>query len=100
MSLDGFEVTWSGYDGAPACGQSVTLAILDMAWDSTGVRVTTENDGAYTFTAEELSPIDPSLMDLRVVLVFEKVSNIDAAQFDPRAWTRVRHVSARQVYVE
>jgi hypothetical protein len=100
VSLDGFEVTWSGYDGFPDCARQVSIAILDIMGDSTGVYVTTENDGSYTFTAAQLSVIDPSMFDMQIVLIVENVENIDAPGYDPRSWIRARTLSAQTVYRE
>jgi hypothetical protein len=96
--MDGFEVTWSGYDDFTDCDRQVSIAILDMAGDSTGVCVTTENDGSYTFTAGELSVIDPSIMDLQIVLTIENFVNIDSPGYDPRSWIRARTCSAQYIY--
>jgi len=98
VSMDGFTVTWSGYDGFPDCDRPVTLAIMDIMGDSTGVRVSTANDGSYTFTAGELSVIDPSLIDLQIVLAVENFAYIDAEGFDPRSWIRARTLSVVTVY--
>jgi hypothetical protein len=95
--MDGFEVVWSGYDEFPDCDRTVSITILDIAGDSTGVYITTDNDGAYTFSAGELSVIDPSLMDLQIVLVVENVMNIDAPGYDPRSWIRARTLTVQTV---
>jgi len=98
VSMDGFTVTWSGYDDFADCDRQVSIAILDIAGDSTGVYITTDNDGSYTFSAGELSVIDPSLMDLQIVLVVENVMNIDSPGYDPRSWIRARTLTAQTVY--
>jgi hypothetical protein len=96
--MAGFEMTWSGFDDFPDCNRQVSITILDIMGDSTGVYVTTDNDGSYTFTAGELSAIDPSTNDLQIVLLVENVMNIDATGYDPRSWIRARTYSAQFIY--
>ena len=100
VSMDGFEVTWSGYDDFPDCARQVSIAILELSGDSTGVYVTTDNDGSYTFTAGELSVIDPSIMDMQIVLIVENVMNIDSPGYDPRSWIRARTLTVQNVYAQ
>ena len=100
VSMDGFEVVWSGYDDFTDCDRQVSIAILDIAGDSTGIYVTTDNDGSYTFTAGELSVIDPSLIDLQIVLIVENMMNIDAPGYDPRSWIRARTLTVQTVYAQ
>jgi hypothetical protein len=100
VSMDGFTVTWSGYDDFTDCDRQVSIAILDIMGDSTGVYVTTENDGSYTFTAGELSVIDPSIMDMQIVLIVENVMNIDSPGYDPRSWIRARTLTVQNVYAQ
>lgn len=98
VSMDGFEVTWSGYSDFTDCDRQISIAILDISGDSLGVYVTTENDGSYTFTAGELSVIDPAVMDLQIVLIVENIENIDSPGYDPRSWIRARTISVQYVY--
>ena len=98
VSMDGFEVTWSGHNDFPDCDRQISITIIDIAGDSTGVYVTTDNDGSYTFSAGELSVIDPSIIDLQIVLIVENVMNIDAPGYDPRSWIRARTLTVQTVY--
>ena len=98
VSMDGFEMTWSGFDDFTDCDRQVSIAILDIMGDSTGVYVTTDNDGSYTFTASELSVIDPSATDLQLVLVVENMMNIDSPGYDPRSWIRARTLTVQTIY--
>jgi hypothetical protein len=100
ISLTGFTVNWSGFDDFTDCDRQVSITILEMSGDSTGVYVTTDNDGSYTFTAGELSAIDPSTIELQIVLIVENVRNIDAAGYDPRSWIRARTLTYQTIYVE
>ena len=56
--------------------------------------------GGKTFTAGELSVIDPSVIDLQIVLIVENVMNIDAPGYDPRSWIRARTLSVQMVYMQ
>ena len=98
VSMDGFTVTWSGYNDFTDCDRQVSIAILDIMGDSTGVYVTTDNDGSYTFTAGELSVIDPLIMDMQIVLIVENVMNINSPGYDPRSWIRARTLTVQTVY--
>ena len=100
ISLDGFTVTWSGYEEFADCDRQITITIEELGGVPTGVSVTTDNDGSYTFTAGELSVIDPMLMDLQIVLTVENIRNIDSPGYDPRSWIRARTQTVQSVYVD
>ena len=90
ISLDGFDLEWHTF-----CSGTVDITILDMGGDSTGVYITTEDDGFYSFTADDLSVIDPMAYEIQVVLIVEQRQNITEVGYDPRSWVWARTLSPR-----
>lgn len=89
---DGFELVWTGYDAYADCDRDVTIRIMDMGpieW--TDVNIVTANDGSYTFTADDLSGIDPASYQFQITLIIDNKENIIADGYDPRSllWARV-----------
>ncbi len=95
VSLDGFELEWSS-----TCPGDIDIVILDTSSDSTGIHITTENDGSYTFTADDLSPLPEETYEFSVVLVRQNVELLNAPSFDPRSWVWARVLSGALYYVE
>jgi len=85
VSGDGFEVTWAGSGG----GQ-VELIIVSAEGDST-IWVDTENDGSYTFSALELSNLQPG--EYGLVLNFYNRATINADGYDSRSFIAGRVMS-------
>ncbi len=93
VSMDGFDLEWHSY-----CSGTIDITIMDLNADSTGVYITTEDDGFYTFTAGDLSPISPSTYQLLIVLINESKKPIIATGYDPRSWIWARTLSTQLVY--
>jgi hypothetical protein len=96
---DGFEVVWSGYDEFPDCDRDVTIRIMDMGpieW--TDVNIVTENDGSYTFTAADLSGIDPYAYSFQITLIIDNKQIIIADGYDPRSWIWARVYTTQFIY--
>jgi hypothetical protein len=98
VSRDGFELLWTGYDYND-CYFEISIRILDLNADWTDVRITTENDGSYTFTADDLSVLDPMAYQLQIVLIVENKQYIDAPGYDPRSWIWARTFGTQIVYL-
>ena len=82
---------------SPVNGESV-LVINDLnSQDSTGIYITTENDGSYTLTSDDLAPLDPMTYQLHIVLVKQDMHNILALGYDPRSWIWARILSTQIV---
>ena len=81
-SLEGFDITWSGYgvDG------DVTLVISDSDTGLPRVEIETDNDGLYTFTAEDLADLTPGQYLLAVAKSVEEA--ISVTGFDPASRIR------------
>ena len=93
VSRTGFELTWDS-----TCEGMVDIVINDMnSMDSTGVFITTENDGSYTITESDLAPLDPMAYQLQIVLVKQELENILAVGYDPRSWIWARVLSTQMV---
>jgi hypothetical protein len=87
VTLEGLEVVWANYDLYPDCDRPVRIRLQDMGFiEWTDVDITTENDGSYTFTAEDVAGIDPFVYQLQIVLIVETRENIAAAGYDPRSF--------------
>ena len=95
VSRNGFDLEWHTF-----CGGTIDITIMDLNADSTGVYITTENDGFYSFTAEDLSPIDPMAYQLQIVLIHENRQTITAPGYDPRSRVWARVLSTQIVYTE
>jgi len=93
LSLDGFELQWNS-----TCPGDIDIVILDTASDSTGIHITTENDGSYTFTADDLSPLPESTYEFDVILVEQKIEPLNAYGFDSRSWIWARVLSGAHYY--
>lgn len=93
VSMSGFDLEWHTF-----CSGTIDITIMDLNADSTGVYITTENDGFYTFTADDLSVIDPGAYQLQIVLIHENRQAITAVGYDPRSWVWARVLSTQIVY--
>ena len=82
--FSGFEVQWDN-----TCYGNVWLTIMKDL-DSTGVWVNTQNDGSYTFTEEDLAPLNNEDWTYRLIIIFQNESKINASGFDPRSIIRSR----------
>lgn len=90
----GFDIEWQ-----TTCGGMIDIVINDLnSEDSTGVYITTENDGSYTIKNTDLAPLDPSAYQLQIVLVKQDMHNILALGYDPRSWIWARILSSQIVY--
>jgi hypothetical protein len=91
-ALEGLEIVWAGYDSAPDCDQTVVIRIEDLSYGEwTDVYIETENDGSYTFTADDVSGIDPMAYQLQIVLILEHKRNLTFIEgYDPRSWISAR----------
>lgn len=95
VSLDGFDLEWHTF-----CSGTIDITITYPGGDSTGVYITTEDDGFYTFTAADLSPIDLSAYELIIVLIVEDKRSITAVGYDPRSWIQARTLATKYVMVQ
>ena len=95
VSMNGFDLEWHTF-----CSGRIDITIMDLNADSTGVYIRTEDDGAYTFTADDLSVIDPSAYQLQIVLITEDRKTITAPGYDPRSWIWARTLSSQVVMKE
>ena len=93
LSLDGFELQWNS-----TCPGDIDIVILDTASDSTGIHITTENDGSYTFTADDLSPLPESTYEFDVILVEQNIEPLNVYGFDSRSWIWARVLSGAHYY--
>jgi hypothetical protein len=98
VSRDGFELVWTGYHYND-CYYEISIRIFDLNADWTDVHVTTENDGSYTFTADDLSVLGPMTYQLQLVLIVENKEYIDAPGYDPRSWIWARTFATQIVYL-
>ncbi len=95
VSLDGFDLEWHTF-----CSGTIDITIMDMTGDSTGIYIRTEDDGFYTFTADDLAPIGPGAYELQIVLINENRKTITAQGYDPRSWLWARTLSVQYVRVQ
>jgi hypothetical protein len=95
VSLDGFDLEWHTF-----CSGTIDITIMDLNADSTGVYITTEDDGFYTFTADDLSVIDPMVYQMMIVLIVEEKRSVTAVGYDPRSWIWARTLAKQFVYVQ
>lgn len=93
VSMSGFDLEWHTF-----CSGTIDITIMDLNADSTGVYITTEDDGFYAFTADDLSVIDPGAYQLMIVLIHENRNAITAVGYDPRSWVMARVLSTQIVY--
>ena len=93
VSMDGFDLEWHTF-----CSGTIDITIMDLNADSTGVYITTEDDGAYTFTADDLLSIAPEAYQLQIVLITENRRAITAPGYDSRGWVWSRTLSTQFVY--
>jgi hypothetical protein len=93
VSVSGFTATWEG-----TCGGYVQLLVLYASGVYAGVDVTTENDGSYTFTPEDLSQI-PNLVSLyQLVLIYQNTQSIGIQGYDSRSYSRGRTLNRTFIY--
>jgi hypothetical protein len=90
---NGFDLEWSH-----SCGGKVTLVIMDLNADSTGVYIVTDDDGAHPFTAGDLSIIDPVAYQFEIQLITQNRQPLLAAGYDPRSFLWARTVSTQIIY--
>jgi hypothetical protein len=93
VSMDGFDLEWHTF-----CSGTIDITIMDLNADSTGVYITTEDDGFYSFTADDLSVIDPMAYQLQIVLIVENRKYITAIGYDPRSMLWARTLATQLVY--
>jgi len=101
VSKDGFTVTWSGHDMYDDCPTEIRIRIMDMGpmtW--TDVDLMVPNTGTYTFTAGDLSGLDPMTYNIQVVLIIETKEYIDEPGYDPRSWAWARTHSTLFLYLQ
>jgi hypothetical protein len=91
----GFELQWTHY-----CGGTVAITIMDLNADSTGVYFFTEDDGSYTFTADDLAVLDPMTYQIQVVLITQNRRNIVAPGYDPRSFIWARTLATQILYLQ
>jgi hypothetical protein len=100
VTLEGLEVVWSHYDTYPDCDRPVTIRIQDMGFvEWTDVCITTENDGSYTFTADDVAGIDPFVYQVQIVLIVDNKEYISAPGYDPRSWVWARTYATQLVFI-
>ncbi len=92
--IDGFEVQWES--SCPGTG-TVDLYVRNDMGEDIGIHRTTENDGAYTFGPEELSPALGS-MQIFVDIVAENSENIELIGCSSRSVWRARISCTRMLY--
>ncbi|MBN1885029.1 MAG: hypothetical protein JW876_05855 [Candidatus Krumholzibacteriota bacterium] len=91
----GFDLEWQ-----TTCGGTVDIVIGDLNdVDSTGIYITTENDGSYTITSEDLAPLSPWTYQLQIIIVKQNRHQILATGFDPRSWIWARVLSTQYVFL-
>ncbi|MDD3643734.1 MAG: hypothetical protein PHQ19_09770, partial [Candidatus Krumholzibacteria bacterium] len=98
VTLEGLEVVWADHDLYPDCDRTVTIRIFDLNADWTDVLVTTENDGSYTFTAQDVAGLDPMAYQLQIVLIVDERESIIADGYDPRSFIEARTRATQTVY--
>jgi hypothetical protein len=91
--MDGFDLEWHTF-----CSGTVDITIMDLNGDSTGVYITTEDDGFYRFEADVLASIPPTAYQLQIVLINENKKLISEYGYDPRSWVWARTLSTQIVY--
>ena len=100
VSKDGFTLTWSGHDMYADCPAEIRIRIMDMGpmtW--TDIDMMVPNTGSFTFTAGDLSGLDPLAYQIQVVLIIETKENIDAPGYDLRSWAWARTHSTLFLYL-
>jgi hypothetical protein len=101
VSKDEFEVTWSGHDAFADCPAEVRIRVMDMGpltW--TDIDLMVPNTGSYTFTAGNLSVLDPMTYMIQVVLIIETKEYIVEPGYDPRSWAWARTHSSLMLYLQ
>lgn len=100
VSRDGFTLLWSGNTG-PDCPSTVRIRIQDASMQEwTPIDVETANDGSYTFTAGDLSALDPMVYQISVVLMIGNTEQIVAPGYDPRGFVRAQTWSTVMLYLD
>ena len=76
VSIDGFEVLWD-YGSCDVDSVSLTMMKYNVigGLDSTGVWVTVENDGSYTFTTADLAPLGGVGGRFDIIMIVQKEKN-------------------------
>ena len=94
VSLSGFDVTWAD------AGTDSVLFIIMSGEDSTGVTIMTPNDGSYTFTNGDLSPIGGQAGQYFLMMIYQNSKTIDATGYDPRSFIWARVINMTAIYME
>jgi len=94
VSLQGFDVTWTG------SGSGSVLFIIMSGEDSTGVMVSTPNDGSYTFTNGDLNPINGQAGQYVLMMIYQNSDTIDVSGYDPRSFIWARIINGTTIYME
>lgn len=94
VSLSGFDVTWSG------AGSGSVLFIIMSGEDSTGVSIMTPNDGSYSFTNGDLSPLNNHAGEYGLMLIYQNNHMIDAPGYDSRSFIWGRIINTTLIYLE
>ncbi|MEW6413266.1 MAG: hypothetical protein AB1483_12480 [Candidatus Zixiibacteriota bacterium] len=93
VSIDGFEISWTN----PGSGY-VRLVIVGGESDSLVIVEGINNNGNYTFSAEELSGLNPG--DYELVLIRENTKMIAAEGYDPRSEIVARITNVTMLHIE
>jgi hypothetical protein len=94
VGLDGFTVQWAG------AGTGDVLFMILSGNDTTGVTITTENDGEYEFSPNDLAPLVGQSGDYAIMMIHQNETLIDANGYDPRSYIWARVINIVQVYME
>ena len=95
VELSGFTVTWEDGHGGDA---TLSLALVPGDTTVTGVYINTANDGSHTFTAGDLSGLNPGAH--AIALNFYTTESIDAQGYDSESFIQAKVTSAVDVYLE
>jgi hypothetical protein len=93
VSLSGFDLNWQ----ITTCSGTVDIMILDTYGNPPYFSITTENDGSYTFTSDDLSAIPVHLYELQIVLAMYNRELIDTPGYHPQSWIWARVQSMQMV---
>ncbi|UCF05224.1 MAG: hypothetical protein JSV33_15105 [bacterium] len=91
VSINGFDVHW---DNSSCSIANVTLTLMKYdspsVRDSTDVWITTTNDGFYTFTADDLAPLNGETGQYDIIIIEQTVGAIVATGYMPGSIIRTR----------
>jgi hypothetical protein len=91
LSLSGFPVAWAG------AGAGTVRFILMRDNDSTNVMLETENDGAYSFTGNQLSGLPED--DYGLLMIHQNSATINAPGYDSRSFIWGRVINTTVIYL-